>query len=363
MTHRPHIVHITPALFGSQGGIFGGAERYVFELARYMARETQTTLVTFGDRADSFTTEEGLKVRILGPAWYVRGQRFNPLHPQMIRALASADIVHCHQYKILASSLCAILGRLTGRRVFATDLGAGAWDFSGYLNTDRWFRGHLHISQYSQQISGHQDKSWAHVIYGGVDAAKFSPDPGIEKESLVVFVGRLMPHKGINYLIEGLPDGLSLEIIGRPYNEEYTRLLHHLAEGKSVRFRENCEDSEIVEAYRRAICVVLPSVYHTIYGDKTLVPELLGQTLLEGMACGTPGICTDVASMPEIVTDGESGLIVRPNDAPSIRETLTWLRNYPKAGRKMGIRARERVLERFTWPIAVQNCFRAYGIA
>ena len=44
------------------------------------------------------------------------------------------------------------------------------------------------------------------------------------------------------------------------------------------------------------------------------MPELLGQTLIEGMACGTPAICTDVASMPEVVEDGVTGFVVPPND-------------------------------------------------
>ena len=50
---------------------------------------------------------------------------------------------------------------------------------------------------------------------------------------------------------------------------------------------------------------MLPSVYRTSIGTETAVPELLGQTLLEGMACEAPAICTDVASLPEIVEDGD----------------------------------------------------------
>ena len=41
------------------------------------------------------------------------------------------------------------------------------------------------------------------------------------------------------------------------------------------------------------------------------MPELLGQTLLEGMACGTPGLCTSVASLPEVVEDGVTGVWCR----------------------------------------------------
>jgi len=52
------------------------------------------------------------------------------------------------------------------------------------------------------------------------------------------------------------------------------------------------------------------SSYKTADGLVTRVPELLGQTLLEGMACATCAICTDVASMPEVVEDGVSGFVV-----------------------------------------------------
>lgn len=93
--------------------------------------------------------------------------------------------------------------------------------------------------------------------------------------------------------------------------------------GKDVVFRQGCSDDELVAAYQQALCVVLPSVYRTIYGVETLVPELLGQTLLEGMACGIPGVCTDVASMPEINKDGETGFVVPPYNVPALTQALT----------------------------------------
>jgi len=106
---------------------------------------------------------------------------------------------------------------------------------------------------------------------------------------------------------------------------------------------------------------VFPSVYRNMYGDETKVPELLGQTLLEGMACGTPAICTDVASMPEIVEDGRSGFIVPPNDPSAICRKLTWLRDHPAETAEMGVAARQRVLGKFTWPAVVQRCLEIYA--
>lgn len=356
------MVHLTPALFGAAGGIFGGAERYTFELARHMAKRLPTRLVTFADQPRRFATEEGLRVAVLGPMWRIRDQEFNRFHPRLIREIASADVVHCHQHKMFSSSFAALIGRLTGRRLFASDLGGGGWDISSYLNTDRWYHRHLHISEYSRQVAGHASWDRASVILGGVDTERFAPDATVRREPLVVFVGRLMPHKGIDYLIEGLPEGLDLEIIGRPYQPDYLKRLERIASGKRVRFRHACSDSEIIDAYRRAVAVVLPSVYRDVYGNESSVPELLGQTLLEGMACGTPAICTDVASMPEVVEHGQTGFHVAPNEPNAIRERLIELRDDPGLVERMGRAARERVLTRFTWDRVVDRCLDAYGV-
>jgi glycosyltransferase involved in cell wall biosynthesis len=245
--------------------------------------------------------------------------------------------------------------------VFVSDLGGGGWDISAYVRTDRWFHGHLHISEYSRSLAGHACWHRACVIYGGVDTDWFAPDPAVPKEPLVVYVGRIMPHKGVNDLIEALPQGLTLEVIGRPYHDRFFADLKRMATGKSVVFRTDCDDLELVRAYRRAICVVLPSVYQTIYGDETRVPELLGQTLLEGMACGTPAVCTDVASMPEVVIDQQTGFVVPPNDPAALRVKLEWLRDHPEDVARLGRAGRQRVLQCFTWPSVVRHCLDVYA--
>jgi glycosyltransferase involved in cell wall biosynthesis len=363
MTWKPRVLHVVPALFGERGGgVFGGGERYAFELARHMAREVPTALVSFGDRPDAFTTAEGLRVRVLGPAWHVRGQRTNPLHPLLLPRLAVADVIHCHQQHVLAASVSALAGRLSGRRVFVTDLGGGGFDVSAFVSTDPWYHGHLHISEYSRKVFGHDGNAAAHVILGGVDVQKFSPGPAAAAGRPVLFVGRLMPHKGVNDLIDAVPADLPLEIIGRPYHEGYAAELRARAVGKRVTFRHDCTDADLVAAYRRALCVVLPSVYRDLYGNETRVPELLGQTLLEGMACATPAVCTDVASMPEVVADGVTGFVVPPNDPAALREKLLRLRDRPAQARAFGEAGRRRVLAEFTWPAVVRRCLQAYGV-
>src|SRR5438445_13002896 len=273
---RLRVLHIVPALFGRDGGLVGGAERFALELARHMADVTPTMLLSFGDEERRETIGR-LSVRVAGRPWYVRGQRSNPLSPAILSEIRRADVVHCHQQHIVASTLAALVCRVTGRRVFASPLGGGGWDLSGYVRTDRWYHGRLHLSEYSRRIYGSDRGS--RVILGGVDIERFAPPAnGVERDT-VLFVGRLLPHKGVDVLIDAVTPDMRGEIIGPPSDATFVCDLRVLAAGKPVTFRHDADDTELIAAYGRALCVVLPSVYRTCYGTETVVPELLRQTL------------------------------------------------------------------------------------
>lgn len=355
------VVHLVPALFDSNDGIIGGAERYVLELARHMADVVPTRLVTFGTR-DRDERIGSLRIRVIGGAWFVRGQRSNPVAPALVGEVRRARVVHCHQQHVVMSSLAALTKRVLGGRVFCTDLGGGGWDISAYVSTDRWYDGHLHISEYSRKVAGHENASWAHVVFGGVDAERFSPGDSTTTDGSVLFVGRLLPHKGVDGFVDAVEPGMRAEIIGPSPDARYRQDLEARAQGRQIVFRGDCDDVALVDAYRRAACVVLPSVYRDIYGGETRVPELLGQTLLEGMACGKPGVCTNVASLPEIVEDGVTGFVVPPNDPAALRSAIRRLLDHPDESSAMGARARERVLNRFNWPAVVNACLEVYGL-
>jgi glycosyltransferase involved in cell wall biosynthesis len=354
------VLHIVPALFDASDGIIGGAERYVLELARHMADRVPTRLLTFGER-ERDERIGSLDVRVAGQPWYVRGQRSNPVSAAVVSEVRRANVVHCHQQHVVASSLAALTARALGRSVFCTDLGGGGWDVSAYVSTDGWYHGHLHISEYSRTVFGHGAQRSAQVILGGVDSERFSPDPAVARDDSVLFVGRMLPHKGINDLIEAIDPDVGAEIIGPAPDRRYFEDLQRQARGKQIRFRTDCHDDALVDAYRRAACVVLPSVYRDMYGGETRVPELLGQTLLEGMACGTPGICTEVASLPEVIEHGRTGLVVVPNDPASLRAAIRWMLNHRDERGRMGARARARVIEHFTWDAVVRRCLEAYA--
>jgi glycosyltransferase involved in cell wall biosynthesis len=354
---EPVVAHIVPAPFDAAEGIVGGAERYSFELARHMAERVPTRLITFG-REDRSTRVGPLEIRVLR-GHYVRGQRTNPISRGLWSALADATVIHCHQQHVIASSIAALVGRLRRRRVFATDLGGGGLDISGYVSTDRWFHGHLHISEYSREVFGHTKNRRARVILGGVDVERFSPAG--DRAEAVLFVGRLLPHKGIHDLIDAVAPGVPVRVIGQAMDAEYLDSLRVRAAGKCVTFLHDAGDDQLVEEYRRALCVVLPSVYRTPDGRTTQIPELLGQTLLEGMACGRPAICTRVASMPEVVVDGETGFVVPPNDPGALGRAIDSLRSSRERLAAMGAAARDRVLKTFRWEQVVDRCLEAYA--
>jgi glycosyltransferase involved in cell wall biosynthesis len=348
-----------PALFGDDG-VYGGAERYAYELARHMAKQTPTTLVTFG-ALESRKEIDGLEIHVIGQPYQVRGQRHNPIALGILAELRQADIVHCHQQHVLASSIAALFCRLTRRPVFVTDHGGGGWDLSSYVSTDRLYNAHLHVSNYSRRIFGHADKYSGHIIFGGTDTERFSPDECSDRRREVLFVGRLLPHKGIDDLVKAVPNAVPLRLIGREANPRYLADLRLIAESKLVTFVDNCNDADLALAYRQAACAVLPSVYRTMYGEETAIPELLGQTLLEAMSCGTPVICTAVSSMPELVEDGVTGFIVPPNDPQTLRKRIEWILKHPLECGEIGQAGRRRVLAKFTWPLVVDRCLKIYS--
>ncbi len=358
------VLHVCPTYF-ADASIIGGAERYTLELSRAMAATTDTVLVSFGPRRE--TRDEGqLRVEVLrrsllpgfGPL------ASNPWSPTFVRWLRWADVVHCHQVHTLSTDLGVVLGRWWGKRVFVTDLGGGhRWALSKIVPILPRARGLLLLSDFSRRLWAERAPSRRparlDVIGGGVDPLRFSPSDE-PKSDETLFVGRLLPHKGVNYLIDAMPTDAPLRVVGRAYDDHFLARLRSQAVGRRVTFESVVSDSELVDRYRRACVTVLPSVYESADGSRTRQPELLGLVVLESMACGTPVIVTRVGALPELVDDGVTGFVVAPNDPGAIREKIEWLRRDLTRATEMGRRARQRVLERFTWSAVVARCLRAY---
>jgi glycosyltransferase involved in cell wall biosynthesis len=182
----------------------------------------------------------------------------------------------------------------------------------------------------------------------------------------VLFVGRLTPHKGIDRLIRALPDGARLTVAGtgghdtRLPGRDYPLLLRELARGRDVVFPGAVPDAALPALHRRAAVFVLPTVSQDCYGRTFAISELLGLSVLEAMASGTPVIASRLGGLPEVVRDGETGFLVTPGNVGELRDRVAQLLGDRALAARMGRRGRELLLEQFTWAACAQRCLAAY---
>ena len=355
----PRVAVVYPIPFGSNG-TYGGGERYALELARALSRRVKTRLITFGSHPRRWR-EDALELRVYKPLLWARGERFNPLSARLAAAFVDVDVVHCVCWNTLLTDTSVLFARALGKRAFVTDVGGGAsLTLRRWLPIERLVDGFLLIAEKAREQFADVD-SRAQIIYAGIDVGRYTPPAETRGRRGVLFVGRLLPHKGINYLVEAVDAATPLRIVGRPYHAEYLELLRRISEGKDVTFSTEATDAEVLEEYRSCAVAVLPSVNTTVYGSHTGLPELLGFTAMEAMACGAPVICTRVGGLPELVVDGVTGFLVPPNDPAALAARIAQLISQPELARAMGRAARRRIEEHFTWDAVAQRCLEAYA--
>lgn len=366
------MVQVAPTAFG-EGGIYGGGERYPLELARAIARHVECTLLTFGrprasghrDRIRPSEQEpDALTVEVIPPVTYLHRHPAHPVSLALPRAIAGFDVVHAHQLWAAPSRMATVAARLGRARVAMTDHGLLGHRPRPLVH--RLVHRFLTVSRYSADVLGlAHDRTT--VIYGGVDLRRHSPGPPASRGG-VLFVGRITPHKGVDRLLRALPPGVELSVVGTaghdpaPPESGYEAMLHELAEarGGRVSFLGAVGDEELIELYRRAAVLVLPSVDVTCYGKGVAISELLGLTVLEAMACGSPVIASRLGGLREVVRHGETGYLVEPGDVEDLRHHLELVLGDPRVARQLGENARQLAAEQFTWDDCARRCLDAY---
>lgn len=341
---NPKVLHLVPQLFG--GGIYGGAERYALELSRAMAAHTPTRLIGFG--APGRRRDGALDV--ISFRNQLPGRRFasSPASLALWPHLAWADVIHCHQIYTMGTSLALLYGRVRHKPVFVTDHAGGGLSLQSYFNLDRWFAGRLWVSAFSR--GERAPRPGDAIVHAGVDERRFHPapePPGGERP--VLFVGRLLPVKGVDVLLRAVDAETPVVLLGPAYDTAYAEQLHQLAHGKRVRFEPPVDGEPLVRAYQQALCVVLPGT------------EAFALTFLEAMACATPVICSRDSGMPEVLEDGVTGFVVPAGDERALAEKISWMRQHPVETRAMGEAGRRRVLRDLTWTALAQRCLLAYA--
>jgi glycosyltransferase involved in cell wall biosynthesis len=350
------VCHVTPTYFAPES-VLGGGERFAEELARATSRHARVKLVSFGRQAARERVSPTFE-RVILRSWTRR--QMVPFSPALRRELRDADVIHCHQYFVLPTFLAALHGHRQGSRVFVSDLGGGAWTPGYQIDQSRWITGHLPISEYAALALPGRRRPYR-VIYCGVDLERHPPRDAPRHDGSVVFLGRLLQHKGIHFLILGLPAGMTLHIIGSELDSGYLEHLRRLAAGKDVRFHIGLGDEEVTGVLRRAMALVHPTPLDAT--GSASAHELFGLALVEAMASGCPVVASRAASLPEIVEHEINGILVPPNEPAAITSALCRLDADPALWARLSAGGRRRVEDHFTWDSVAARCLEAYAAA
>ncbi|GAA1620812.1 glycogen synthase [Actinoplanes couchii] len=226
------------------------------------------------------------------------------------------------------------------------------------------------------------DPDRVHVVYNGIDTQLYQPDPGtdvVERLGIdrnrpsVVFVGRITRQKGLPYLVRAcadLPSDAQIVLLaGAPDTPEIAAEVAALvADLQKTRdgviwVQEMLPKQEVIQVLTHATVFVCPSIY-----------EPMGIVNLEAMACETAVVATATGGIPEVVADGETGVLVpieqvqdgtgTPVDperfVADLAAALTRLITDPQLAERMGKAGRRRAVEKFSWARIAEDTLDIY---
>ena len=371
--------------------IYGGAGVHVGELTRHLHSLIELDVRTFGDHADD---EPGWRVRGYPPAHDLTAadDRLRPMLAALSRDLAmlsdpvDADVVHAHTWY---THLAGVLARLAygvplvltahslePLRPWKREQLGGGYEVSSWIE-----RTALQSADAVVAVSRETREDIlrlfdlpperVHVIHNGIDSDFYHPDPALtalERHGIdpsvpyVLFVGRITRQKGIVHLVRAirhLDPGIGVVLCaGQPDTPQIAAEMERgVGEAQAERpnvvwIGEMVSREEARQLYSHAAVFCCPSVY-----------EPFGIINLEAAACETPVVASAVGGIPEVVVDGETGLLVpvelRPEDPMSpidpdrfelnLAGAINALMADAATREVMGRAARRRAVERFSW--------------
>ncbi|GIE94700.1 glycogen synthase [Paractinoplanes rishiriensis] len=222
------------------------------------------------------------------------------------------------------------------------------------------------------------------VVYNGIDTEQYRPDHGtdvIDRLGIdlgrpsVVFVGRITRQKGLPYLMracQDLPaDAQIVLLAGAPDTPEIAAEVEALAvqlraardEHGVIWVQEMLPKHEVIQVLTHATVFVCPSIY-----------EPMGIVNLEAMACETAVVATATGGIPEVVADGETGVLVPVDQLPDgtgtpvepdkfvadLAAALTRVLQDPQRAAELGRAGRRRAVEHFSWSRIAEDTTAVY---
>jgi glycosyltransferase involved in cell wall biosynthesis len=213
------------------------------------------------------------------------------------------------------------------------------------------------------------------VLPYGVDVGVFNPAAdigdiknryGLDKGTIVLFVGRIAKHKGVEYLVKAAhivvnetghkdiqfvlagPGGFREGMENSPYYNKVLGLIEEYGLQQNLKLTGRISLDDLIRLYRAADMFVLPSV-----------AEMAPTVIREAMACAKPVIGTKVGNIPELITDGLNGFLVEPGSEKQLARKIIYLADNPAEAKKLGINGRK-VIEERSWEKTAEKLLLVY---
>ena len=369
----PTVMHVVLSLAP------GGTERLVIEICRRLAGVTRSVVCCLDEAGEwaSELTALGIPVHVLG-----RQPGFHPSLARRIARLArqhGADALHCHHYSpfvygVLAGCLTRRLGVLFTEHGRLSDAAPsrkrqGVNPMIGRLPVD--------IYAVSEDLKRHMaaegfPEGRIEVVHNGIDAgarptrearAAARRELGIPADALAVgTIGRLDPVKDLATLLTALTalPALAAQTLARGRSHPHLVIVGDGPERPVLEALARSLDiagSVHFVGYRRDARALLPAF--DLYVNSS-THEGVSLTVLEAMAAALPVVATRVGGNPEVVMNGETGLLVPARSASRLALAMSTLIGDPQRRRAMGEAARWRVKRHFTMERMVNRYLRGY---
>ena len=206
------------------------------------------------------------------------------------------------------------------------------------------------------------------VLPNGTDPDRFHPfeaaalrrQLGLANRRVLLTVGRLVRRKGIDTVLRALPrltsacsDLVYLVIGTGPDAGRLRALAHRLGVARRVRFLGQVTAAALPAYYNLCDLFALPA--------REAVPDVegFGLVFLEAGACGKPVLGARTGGIPDAVLDGETGLLVPPDDPAALAEAARRILRDPAEARRLGEAGRQRVLRDANWRAVAGRVFTA----
>ncbi|SCF29290.1 glycogen synthase [Micromonospora mirobrigensis] len=376
--------------------VYGGAGVHVEYLARELRRLADVRVHCFGaPRSEPGVTAYAEPAALAGANAALRTMGVDL---EMAAGCAGTDVVHSHTwYANLAGHTAKLLHGVPHvvtahsleplRPWKAEQLGGGyalsSWcEKTAYEAADAIVAVSAGMRRDVLTAYPSVDPDRVRVVHNGIDTAQYSPDHGTDvvdrlgidpARPSVVYVGRITRQKGLPYLLRAareLPADTQLVLLaGAPDTPdiaaEVEGLVAELRANRSgvVWVAEMLPKHEVIQVLTHATIFVCPSVY-----------EPMGIVNLEAMACETAVVATATGGIPEVVADGETGLLVpieqagdgsgRPLDPERFVADLAAGMNEvlgdPKRAQEFGLAGRRRAVEHFSWDAIAERTVEVY---